>query len=42
MVKVTPSKGKPYYLFDHEGQGSFRRSDHHPSISVPTWVIKRF
>lgn len=42
MVKVTPSKGKPYYLFDHEGQGSFRRSDHHPSINVPTWVIKRF
>lgn len=42
MVKVTPGKGKPYYLIDPEGKGEFRRSDLQPSISVPTWVIKRF
>ncbi len=42
MVKVTPGKGKPYYLIDPEGKGEFRRSELQPSISVPTWVIKRF
>lgn len=42
MVKVTPAKGKPYYLIDNEGRGQLRRSDFQPTISVPTWVIKRF
>jgi hypothetical protein len=42
MVKVTPAKGKPYYLIDPEGKGEFRRSELQPGISVPTWVIKRF
>lgn len=42
MVKVTPAKGKPYYLIDNEGRGQLRRSDFEPTISVPTWVIKRF
>jgi hypothetical protein len=41
-VKVIPAKGKPYYLFDHEGKGQFRRSDLEPAISIPTWVIKEF
>jgi hypothetical protein len=40
MVKITPAKGKPYYLIDKDGSGEFRRSDLEPSISVPTWVIK--
>jgi hypothetical protein len=40
MVKVTPKRGKPYYLIDHEGGGEFRRSDIEPRISVPNWVIK--
>jgi len=42
MVKVTPRKGRPYYLIDSEGKGEFRRSEHQPGISVPVWVIKRF
>jgi hypothetical protein len=42
MIKVTPAKGKPYYLIDHEGSGQFRRSDFETRISIPTWVIKRF
>jgi hypothetical protein len=42
MIKVTPAKGKPYYLIDQEGSGQFRRSDFDTRISIPTWVIKRF
>lgn len=42
MIKVTPARGKPYYLIDEEGRGRFRRSDLEPDISIPMWVIKRF
>ena len=42
MIKVTPAKGKPYYLIDNEGNGQFSRSDLQPRIAVPMWVIKRF
>lgn len=42
MIKVVPKKGKPYYLIDKEGSGQFRRSDFETSITIPTWVIKRF
>ena len=42
MIKVTPKKGKPYYLIDQEGSGQFHRSDFESRIAIPTWVIKRF
>jgi len=42
MIKVTPKKGPPYYLIDHEGRGEFTRSNLDPGISPPMWVIKRF
>ncbi len=42
MIKVTPAKGKPYYLIDYEGSGEFRHSDLDPRISPPMWVIKRW
>lgn len=42
MIKVTPAKGKPYYLIDDQGDGQFHRSDLQPHIAVPMWVIKRF
>ncbi len=42
MIKVTPARGKPYYLVDEEGRGQFRRSDLEPQVSIPMWVIKRF
>lgn len=42
MIKVTPTKGKPYYLIDDQGSGQFHRSDMQPHIAVPMWVIKRF
>jgi hypothetical protein len=39
-IKVTPSRGKPYYLIDYEGSGVFQRTELEPSTSVPMWVIK--
>lgn len=41
-IKVTPRQGKPYYLFDPEGDGNFQRSDIEPKIAIPMWVIKEF
>ena len=41
-IKVTPAKGRPYYLIDEVGNGKFRRSDIEPQFSVPMWVIKTF
>lgn len=43
MVKVTPPKGKPYFLIDNIGDGKFVRYDG-PAIPlvVPMWVIKTF
>jgi len=41
MVKITPVIGKPYYLIDHDGDGSFdrRTSQIGPNVIVPEWVI---
>lgn len=42
MVKVTPRRGRPYYLVDPDGKGEFARSEFAPAVSPPTWVIKEF
>jgi hypothetical protein len=43
MVKVTPSHGRPYYLIDSKGDGSFSRQESlDTGLSVPMWVIKEF
>jgi hypothetical protein len=44
MVKVTPSKGYPYYLVDADGDGQLesRRNELDPKILVPSWVILRW
>ena len=43
MIKVTPLHGKPYYLVDTEGNGSFSRTDSlEPRLRIPHWVIKTF
>jgi len=44
MIKVTPSKGKPYYLVDGDGDGNFdtRRSDLDPDLMIPSWVILKW
>lgn len=42
MVKVTPKKGKPYYLIDQNGDGIFDRRHRLDDIVVPQWVLFRF
>lgn len=40
MVKVTPSVGKPYYLVDRQGDGTFIEADIAPNpVRPPMWVI---
>ena len=44
MIKVTPSKGVPYYLVDADGNGDLetQRSELDPKLLVPSWVILRW
>ena len=43
MVKVTPPGGKPYFLIDHKGDGSFTRQDYYDTtVRPPMWVIWQF
>ncbi len=43
MVRVTPPKGKPYYLVDQTGRGEFTRHDGPAApTAVPQWVIHSF
>jgi hypothetical protein len=43
MIKITPKTGKPYYLVDHRGDGTFVRHDNYDSgIRPPMWVIFQF
>ncbi len=44
MIKVTPPHGgKPYYLIDSRGDGTFARQESMDSgIRVPMWVIGTF
>ena len=43
MIKVTPAKGKPYYLVDSHGNGQFSRQDSFDSgVQPPMWVIHRW
>ena len=41
MVKVTPKKGLPYYLMDHDGDGNLetRYSELGPPTMIPMWVL---
>jgi hypothetical protein len=43
MIKVTPARGKPYYMVDQMGNGAFARQDNYDSgIRPPMWVIIQF
>jgi len=44
MIKVTPARGVPYFLFDPRGDGSFsqRRDSLDVPLSVPMWTIFTF
>lgn len=43
MIKITPSKGKSYYLIDPNGNGKFIYQEGPVSpMAVPQWVLKTF
>lgn len=43
MIRITPPKGKPYYLIDQMGRGEFTRHDGPMApTAVPHWIIKTF
>ena len=43
MMKVTPPHGRPYYLIDQLGDGSWARQDGVGTrLRVPQWVIGTF
>jgi len=44
MIKITPSKGLPYYLVDADGDGLLesRRNELAPDVMVPSWVLFRW
>jgi hypothetical protein len=43
MMKVTPPHGRPYYLIDQLGDGSWARHDGvDKGLRVPQWVIHTF
>jgi len=43
MIKVTPPHGKPYYLVDTEGSGTWMRRDSlDDGVRVPMWPIYTF
>ena len=43
MLKVTPPHGRPYYMIDHKGDGTFVRQDNYDSgLRPPMWVIFSF
>lgn len=39
MVKVTPTRGAPYYLMDTDGNGRLNRDDRDPRVSPVHWTI---
>jgi hypothetical protein len=43
MVKITPSRGYPYYLIDSDGDGSFdtRRNELDPP-NINRWILFRW
>lgn len=42
MLKVTPPGGKPYYLIDKQGNGTWVRDSTDSGLVVPQWVIHKF
>lgn len=43
MIKVTPARGRPYYMIDHKGDGRFSRQDGlDTGVRPPMWVIREF
>ncbi len=43
-IKITPAKGKPYYLVDSDGDGELetRENDLQSNLLIPSWVLIRW
>lgn len=41
MIKVTPKKGREYFLVDSDGDGHMdsRRNELAPNLLIPSWVL---
>ena len=44
MIRITPTKGAPYYLVDSDGDGNLetRWNNLAPNILIPSWVLIRW
>ena len=44
MIEITPTKGKPYYLVDADGDGNLetRRNHIEPDILIPSSIMLRW
>ena len=42
MVKVVPTRGYPYYLYDADGNGSLESRQDRLEPVIPRWVIHRW
>jgi hypothetical protein len=44
MIKVTPKRGKPYYLVDADGDGELEHQMYEldPKFMIPSWTIFRW
>lgn len=44
MIRITPSKGAPYYLVDSDGDGDLetRWNELAPELLIPSWVLLRW
>jgi len=44
MIKITPKKGREYYLVDSDGDGHMdsRRNELAPNLLIPSWVLIRW
>ncbi|NRB57191.1 MAG: DUF2782 domain-containing protein [Salinicola sp.] len=38
-IRIVPADGKPYFLYDNNGDGDFSRVEA-SSVAVPAWVIQ--
>jgi hypothetical protein len=44
MIRITPTKGVPYYLVDADGDGNLetRWNELAPDLLIPSWVLLRW
>jgi hypothetical protein len=43
-IRITPTRGVPYYLVDSDGDGDLetRKNDTDSDLLIPAWVIKKW